>query len=133
VLKLNIPPELHEFEVVLLRLQDLHLMTSCELVPANFDSVIDSFHAAWVKLGDKFKISTTNKLHVIFDHLSDYYYDTELSLRKVSDELVEHMHHFFHRRLSSSYNVKDVSNPQQGKQLFKCVCHCNTYNITVKK
>ena len=117
VAQLNIPRELNEFETVLFRLKDLHFLTSPEILPGNFQHIIDNFDHAFVELSRKFNISMTNKIHIIVHHLADYYWDTGLSLRKTTEEIVEHMHKAVNKRLMSSYHVKDIAHSKHGLQL----------------
>ena len=42
----------------------------------------------------KCNIDINNKLHIIFDNLQDYYDNTNLSLIKTGDELIESMHQY---------------------------------------
>ena len=74
------------------------------------------------------------KLHIIIDHLDEYFSDTNLSLVKTSDQLIENMHQYVHKVMSRSmYTVKDPLNPQHGKLLFKAVKHINSMNICINK
>ena len=78
----------------------------------------------------KFNINITNKLHIIFDHLEDYYNNTGLSLIKTGDELIESMHQYVEKRMQkSNYMVKDCMNPRHGEKLYCAVLHINGYNI----
>ena len=92
-------------------------------------SVIISFSIAWFQLSDKFFISTIPKIHVIIDHLGDYYKDTNLSIVKTANHLIEHMHHYTHKRMvTSNYYVKDVRNFKHGEQLYNTVRQINLFN-----
>ena len=71
-------------------------------------------------------------MHIILEHLMDYLDETGLSLVKTSDELIENMHQYLHKLLLKSfYKVKDVTNPNHGKRLYRAVMHLNSYNICV--
>ena len=67
-----------------------------------------------------------NKIYIIVHHLADYYFG--LSLLKTTDEGTESMHQFVNKRLMSSYQVKNVFNPNHGIKLYNCICHINSYN-----
>ena len=126
---LDIPANLVEFADVLERLRVLNYMVGQEILPADYIAVINSFSNAWFWLADKFFISTTPKLHVIIDHLNDYYMETKLSLVKTADHLIEHMHHYTHKRMvTSNYYVKDVMNFKHRKQLYNAITHINLFN-----
>ena len=78
----------------------------------------------------KFNINISNKLHIIFDHLQDYYDYTNLSLIKTGDELIESMHQYVDKRMQkSNYMVKDYLNPRHGEKFYHSVLHLNSYNI----
>ena len=81
----------------------------------------------------KFNISTTPKIHIITEHLCDYFDDSGLSLVKVTDEIVESSHKLFNQVMSKGYKVKDLSNPAHGVLLHNAVCTHNTYNLRIKK
>ena len=74
---------------------------------------------------NQLKESTTPpKIHILLDHLEDYFNQTEVTLLKTMDELCEHMHQLLHKQqIRSFYAVKDISNTSQGHQLFQAVRH----------
>ena len=102
------------------------------MLPHNYVEVLDKFSSSWQCLKDKFGISTTPKLHIILDHLEDYFNETNMTLLRTSDEVVENMHQFVFKRLMKGYNVKDISNPSHGDKLYNLVRHINTYNLDVQ-
>ena len=78
----------------------------------------------------KCNIDINNKLHIIFDNLQDYYDNTNLSLIKTGDELIESMHQYVDKRMQkSNYMVKDYLNLRHGEKLSCAVLHLNSYNI----
>ena len=78
----------------------------------------------------KIKINISNKLHIIFGHLQDYYDNTNLSLIKTGDELIESMHQYVDNIMQkSNYMVKGYLNPRHGEKLYHAVLHLNGYNI----
>ena len=105
-------------------------MCYAEVLPTNYASIINEFKRAYEIIFVRFRVSITNKLHIVFDHLQDYYDQTRLSLRKTSDELIENMHQYVHRRmLKGGYLVKDLLNPLHGVNLYRAVLHINAYNV----
>ena len=106
-------------------------MCNEDYLPCNYVKIIDEFTAAWNSLSLKYSISTTPKIHIIIDHLIDYFDSSEMTLRKTSDELIENMHQFMHKRLMKGYWVKDVENPSHGLLLFRAVKHINCYNLRI--
>ena len=131
--RLNIPTQFKEFTEVLKSLRKLHSICNEDYLCVNYESHIDKFSKCWYKLADKYKISTTPKIHIILNHLCDYFDECEVTLKTVSDELVESMHQYVDKfMVRSCYKVKDVKNPTHGKNLFKAVCHVNSYNLRIK-
>ena len=55
-----------------------------------------------------------------------------VTLKHVTDELVEHMHKFVEKRMViSGYIVKDITNVSHGNKLFQAVTHVNCYNLRI--
>ena len=130
---LKIPPELKAFEDFLSNLNLLYIVSNSQLLCHNYCEVIDNFTESWVKLASQFKLSTTPKLHIIIDHLCDYFNETNLTLVKASDEIVENCHQLFNKRLIKGFTVKDLSNPAHGEKLYNAVRSFNTYNLKIKE
>ena len=131
---LGIPDCFSEFKDVLIAIRDLHQLCNEQLLPSNYHKVIDQFRKAWYKLTDEYDISTPPKIHILLDHLEDYFDLTDITLIKTTDELCEHMHQYLNKMLLRSfYYVKDISNPSHGPRLFRAVRHLNSYNIYIKK
>ena len=108
-------------------------MISKEVLPNDYKAVINHFANKWFILSDKFQLSTSPKIHIIIDHLQEYFDATGLSLVKTSDQLIENMHQFVHKMMSrSNYYIKHVENPCHGQLLFKAVQHLNCMNIYVQ-
>ena len=127
---LGIPDELKPFETAFKALKSLVSMCYAEVLPTNYCSVINEFKRAYEVLIVRFRVSITNKLHIVFDHLCNYYDQTRLSLRKTSDELIENMHQYVHKRMvKGGYLVKDLLNPRHGVNLYRAVLHINAYNV----
>ena len=130
--KLNIPCDLKDFEDFFLNLKSLYIVSNSQLLPHNYCQVIDNFSQSWIKLASKFKLSTTPKLHIILHHLCDYFDETNLTLVKASDEIVENCHQLFNKRLIKGFVVKDLSHPAHGEKLYNAVRSFNTYNLKIK-
>ena len=75
-----------------------------------------------VKTCDKNGVSTTPKIHIILDHLCDYFDDMDITLKSVTDELTKIMHQFTPKRfITSGYKVKDITNVSYGKTIKRNV------------
>ena len=94
--------------------------------------MIDNFSESWTKLASKFNLSTTPELHIVIHHLCDYFDETNLTLIKVSDEIVENCHQLFNKRLIKGFVVKDLSHPAHEEKLYNTVRSFNTYNLKIK-
>ena len=71
-------------------------------------------------------------MHILLDHLEDYFDETGLTLIKVSDEIVESCHQHLNKRLTKSYALtKDLSNLSHGDRLYRAVCHHNSSIINI--
>ena len=105
-------------------------MASRKELPSNYAAVINSFKESYNVLVDNFGITTPNKVHLIQDHLEDYYDYTKKSLRDCCDELIEAMHQFLKKRMeNSNYIVCDIQNPSHGRKLHRAVLHINGFNF----
>ena len=86
---LNIPQFFLIFKDVFLAPRKLYFLYNKELLPCNYQKTIDCFCSAWFNLTEMFSGSTTPKLHILTDHLEDYFQMTDAILIKTSDELCE--------------------------------------------
>ena len=116
----------------LLDLKALHITCNSQVLPQNYCEVIDNFTRSWCNLSTKFNLSTTPKIHILTDHLCDYFDDSDLSLIKVTDEIIESSHQLFNKTMNKGYKVKDLSNPAHGVLLHNAVRTHNTYNMRIK-
>ena len=96
---LQIPDCFKEFKDVFLAIKDIHTLSNQPILSCNYHKVIDNFRQAWYRLRSTYTISTTPKIHILLDHLEDYFDETDMTLLNVLDELVENMHQFLHKRL----------------------------------
>ena len=132
--RLQIPDDLADFKDVLIALRRLHSVCNDDYLSMNYVEIIDNFSFAWFKLTNFHKISTTPKLHIVLDHLCNYFDEYGVTLKTVSDELVESMHSYVEKCMNrSGYKVKSVLNPSHGKKLFRALMHVNCYNLKIKK
>ena len=129
--RLQIPEELVPYKNVLLVMRSLHLVCNSQVLPHNYTEVIDKFSSSWFQLKQKFNISTTPKVHIILDHLEDYFIETDLILIKTTDEIIESIHQAVFKCLMKGYNVKDISDPNYGNKLIDLVQRINMYNLDI--
>jgi hypothetical protein len=82
--KLNIPEHLKEFKQVLFRLKEVHTLCNAQLLPSNYHKILDDFKSIWFQLKDNITISTTPKIHIILDHIEEYFDNCEVTLVKMT-------------------------------------------------
>ena len=70
---LKIPAHLAAFTTALQKLRKLFLLVNHDLLPGNYQQVIDEFTSAWCVLSEKYNVSITPKVRIIMDHLADYF------------------------------------------------------------
>ena len=128
--KINFPLIFQPFKTALLAHRNLVHLCYKEVLPENYAEVINQIKYAYEILVIKFNVTVSNKFHIIFHHLKEYFDKTGLSLVKTSDELIENMHQYVEKRMvKSGYKVKDILNPLHGENLLRCILHINAYNI----
>ena len=78
----------------------------------------------------KYKVSLTNKIHIINDHFDFYIKRNNKSIGFYSEEGIESAHAAMNKRLTrSNYWVKDIYTEKHGEIIYKCIMHLNSYNI----
>ena len=86
VSKLQIPEHFHEFEKILIAIRHLNYVCNYTYLPVNYVQIIDEFCDSWYSLVSKHQLSTTPKIHIILDHLCDYFDETQITLKHITDE-----------------------------------------------
>ena len=104
--RLKIPPHLQAFSRAFKNLKYLHILVNSKSLPYNYEKIIDEFTYSWIELSSKFSVPVTPKIHIICDHLADYFQITGQTLSNVTDELTEAMHHFCKKRPIKGYFCK---------------------------
>ena len=79
---------------------------------------------------EKFDVPITPKLHIVFEHLSEYFELSGKTLRKKMDQTVEATHSKFDNFIRAhNYKIRDVESEKAGQYLLKAVKHFNSYNL----
>ena len=110
----------------------MYIVSHSQLLSLNHCEVINNFTESCVKLASKFKLSTTSKLHIIIGNLCNYFDETNLTLVKASDEIVENCHQLFNKRWIKGFAV-DLSNPAHGENLYNAVRSFNRYSLKIRE
>ena len=102
------------------------------LRPSGYPLVLATWRKAWkeLRIHTRMDISEINSIHVINDHLEDYYDLTSESLVRVSDHTVESAHQWVEKVLRRTNTwVKDFKSDSHGEKLFKGIMTHNTYTM----
>ena len=67
--KLNIPEEFDNFVDAFLVLQSVNQLVSSPKLPENYAEVLANWRQVWSVLYSKRRITETNKVHILIDHL----------------------------------------------------------------
>ena len=99
-------------------------------VNPNHREIINKFEMSMMKLHEKFAVPITPKLHIVFEHLSEYFEMSGKTLRKKTDQTVEATHSKFDNFIRAhNYKIRDVESEKAGEYLLKAVKHFNSYNL----
>ena len=81
-----------------------------------------------------FKITMPVKVHIIIHHLSDYFIETNETLRNSTDQVVEAAHHKVKKFFDThpNYNHLDKSTEEYGVAILSDVKHFNSNNLGTK-
>ena len=83
-----------------------------------------------MKLHSDFKVPITPKLHIIFEHLPEYFELTGKTLRKKTDQTVEVTHAKLDKFIKAhNYQIRDVTSEKAGEFLLRAIKHFNSYNL----
>ena len=104
--RLKIPPHLQAFSRAFKNLKYLHILVNSKSLPYNYEKIIDEFTYSWIELSSKFSVPISPKIHIIYDHMADFFLISRQTLRNVTDELTEVMHHFCNKRLMKGHFCK---------------------------
>ena len=74
-------------------INNLPIMCVEEKLSDNYQETIENFKQAFEVVHQEFGLSQTLKIHVIFDHYSDYFAMTGKNLRETNGEHHEALHH----------------------------------------
>ena len=94
------------------------------------DEIISEFTITWAECSKTFELPTPLKVHIISDHLSEYFEKEGQILLKRNNENVEDVHSKYRQFLERhQYNVVDVMSPMHHKKQHKALVHWNSVNI----
>ena len=90
--------------------------------------VIQRFQQAFEKLREKFGVSESTKLHIIFTHLPQFFQMTGKPLGQFSEQELENSHSAF-EHIWDRYRVKDITSEIYLNNYYRAILNFNANNI----
>ena len=126
-----LPVRLHTFVDALRQIAIVYKISTAEAVVNNHREIIQNFKGTWIKLMEDFGLTMPLKVHIIVDHLSDYFELENLTLRHTNDQFIEACHakvkKFFENH--PNYNHKDKSSDKYGEAILAAIVQFNSNNL----
>ena len=111
-------------------LKEVYRIAHTKDVDPNHREIVKKFENSVMILHKEYKVPITPKLHIIIDHLPEFFDYTGKTLRKRTDQTVESTHSKFDKFVKiHNYQVRDVKSDKVGENLLKAVKHFNSYNL----
>ena len=126
-LKDEISSEYEEFIIHLKNIAQVHrVATRKELDIDDAKLVLSKFPNDWKTMRDKFDLSESLKIHIIIDHMLDYFELTGKTFLTVSDEITEAAHSAL-RTFDERHGYKTVQKGTEGhaRKQHKSTIHFN--------
>ena len=126
-----LPQNLHTFVDALEQVKDIYRMAHATTVEIDHRERIERFRNTWLTLMEVHEQTMPLKVHIILDHLSDYFELEGKTLRNTNDQFVEACHSKVRKFFDNhpNFNHKDKSTDKYGKDLLTAVCHFNSNNL----
>ena len=93
-----------------------------------YTDVINRFKVSFENLSEKFGVSESIKLHMIFTHVPQFIEMTGKPLGEFSEQELENSHSAFDH-IWARYKVKDTTNPTYTSNYLRAVLNFNANNI----
>ena len=127
----SLPERLHTFVDALRQVALVYQVSTANTVVSNHKEIMQTFKLTWMTLMENFGITMPLKVHILCDHLSDYFELENQTLRDTNDQFIEACHakvrKFFENH--PNYNFKDKSGERYGKALLAAIIHFNSNNL----
>ena len=95
--------------------------------------LVNSFKSCYTILMNEFKITMSNKIHIICDHLPDYLEENKKTLLKTTDQTIESTHSKLDSFLKThGYFRKNMDDPSTGEKLLNGLVAWNSYVLGEK-
>jgi hypothetical protein len=118
-------------------LEKVDKLAAAEYLDKNYRQVIETFKSSWMNLHYKYfdkkgkrELTIPNKVHVIVDHLPDYFDRTGKTLHNISDQTIESVHQLlFKHMVRSNYYVKHAKSKKHSQKALAGLKAFNSYNV----
>jgi hypothetical protein len=109
---------------------ELHNICRSRILNPSYKQVISDFNTNWDQCTQMFGLSKTLKIHIICDHLEQYFTKTGSTLLDKTDETTESGHSTYSKfeRIHGMF-VRDEMSPAHHKQQHKRIVWFNSYNV----
>ena len=126
-----LPEELHTFVEALRQVGIVYQISTARSVVSNHREIIQNFKHTWITLMENFGITMPLKVHIIVDHLSDYFELSNQTLKDTNDQFIEACHakvkKFFDNH--PNYKFKEKNSAAYGEALLAAIVHFNSNNL----
>ena len=126
-----LPQNLHTFVDALEQIKDIYRMAHATTVEIDHREKIELFRNTWLTLMQDHGQTMPLKVHIILDHLSDYFELESKTLRNTNDQFIEACHSKVRKFFDNhpNFNHKDKSTDIYGDAILTAITHFNSYNL----
>ena len=126
-----LPERLHTFVEALRQVAIVYQISTAKSVVTNHREILQNFKHTWITLMENFGITMPLKVHIIVDHLSDYFELEHQTLRDTNDQFIEACHAKVRKLFENhpNYHFKDKSSYKYGEALLAAIVHFNSNNL----
>ena len=106
-------------------------MAHAQTVEIDHREKIELFRNTWLTLMRDHGQTMPLKVHIILEHLSDYFEQEGKTLRRTNDQFIEACHSKVRKFFETHPNFqhKDKSSDTYGDAILKAIIHFNSYNL----
>ena len=131
LLQALLPQRLHTFVEALRQVAIVYQMSTANSVVSNHREILQNFKHTWITLMAEFGLTMPLKVHIIVDHLSEYFELEGSTLRNTNDQFIEACHakvkKFFENH--PNYNLKDKTSEKYGEAIHAAIVQFNSNNL----
>ena len=126
-----LPQHLHTFVNALEQIKDIYRMAHATTVEIDHREKIELFRNTWLTLMRDHGQTMPLKIHIILDHLSDYFEMEGKTLRNTNDQFIEACHSKVRKFFDNhpNFNHKDKSTDKYGNAILTAIVHFNSNNL----